>query len=291
MTSHDCVRRIRRLFHTKKVGHAGTLDPLATGVLPIAIGDGTKILQFLLAENKSYRAELQLGVTTTTLDSEGKILKEAVVPEDFATYLPRVCEALTGEIKQVPPMYSALKKDGIPLYKYARQGIEIEREARTVHIYKLDILAIAGTKVTIEVACSKGTYIRSLAQDIGERLGCGAHLTALQRITTGGFTLSECRTLEELEDDKVREASLLSPDQALRDYPSAILDSTAIQQLSFGIPPQIANVCLSDEQIKEGELVKLCISDTLAAMAYFAPSRKKEKRGDFELIRVLAKAN
>ncbi len=291
MTSHDCVRRIRRLFHTKKVGHAGTLDPLATGVLPVAIGEGTKILQFLLAENKSYRAELLLGVSTTTLDSEGEIIAQQPVPSDFPSALPGICREFTGQIKQVPPMYSALKKNGIPLYKYARQGIEVEREAREITIHCLDIIAIQENRITLEVACSKGTYIRTLAQDIGDRLGCGAHLTALQRLTTGNFSLAECFTLEELEDEQVRQHALLSLSTALRDYPTAMLDTVAIQQLSFGIPPGLANVSLSDNTIQEGDLVRLCAADDLAAMAYFAPSRAKEKRGDFELIRVLAKTN
>ena len=271
--------------------HAGTLDPLATGVLPIAIGDGTKILQFLLAENKSYRAVMQLGITTDTLDAEGEILSENPIPDAFASLLPSICRDFTGDIKQVPPMYSALKKNGVPLYKLARQGIEIEREARPVTIHRLDLLEINETQVTIEVACSKGTYIRTLVDDIGMKIGCGAHLTALERLSTGDFTLSQCFTFEQLEDPEIREHALLPLTDTLPNCPVANLDSEGTQQLMFGIPPKLANVSLSHSDIQEGALIKLCVADNLVAMAYFAPSRKKEKRGDFELIRVLCTVN
>lgn len=288
MSSHDCVRRIRKIFHTKKVGHAGTLDPLATGVLPIAIGSGTKILQFLLAENKSYRAVLKLGISTDTLDAEGEVLSRRPVPENLSALLPPVLQKFRGDIEQVPPMYSALKKDGVPLYKLARQGIEVERKARPVTIHRLDLIHFQDDEVTIEVACSKGTYIRTLAQDIGEVLGCGAHLAELCRLSTGDFSLNECYSFAQLEDDEVRKNVLLPLHQALRGYPSAALDSFASQQLGFGIPPELKNVTLSGADIDEGALTRLMVGDELVAMAYFAPSRKKEKRGDFELIRVLA---
>ncbi len=259
---------------------------MATGVLPIAIGDGTKILQFLLAEDKSYRATLQLGKITDTLDAEGQIIAEYPVPENLDDLLPAACLEFTGSIEQIPPMYSALKKDGVPLYKLARQGIEVERKARQVHIDRLDLLQFDQSTATIEVACSKGTYIRTLADDIGKKLGCGAHLIALERQSTGPFALSDCCTFEQLEDSDFRTQALLPIVKALRGVPEASLDSQAIQQLKFGIPPELKNTSLSDSSLKEGQLIKLCAADQLAAMAYYAPSRKKEKRGDYELIRV-----
>ena len=139
MTSHDVVRKVRRLYHIRKVGHAGTLDPLATGVLPVAVGDGTKILQFLLAEDKSYRATFKLGITTDTLDSEGRILQECLIPEFTLTDIKNICAEFSGVIDQVPPMYSALKQNGIPLYKLARQGKIVEREIRRVNISRLEV--------------------------------------------------------------------------------------------------------------------------------------------------------
>ncbi|MBE0582830.1 MAG: tRNA pseudouridine(55) synthase TruB, partial [Desulfofustis sp.] len=162
MTSHDVVQKVRRIYRTRKVGHAGTLDPMATGVLPVAIGDGTKILQFLLSENKSYRATLKLGETTDTLDSEGRILQVRPVPNTTPAELTDICADFCGEIEQIPPMFSALKQDGVPLYKLARQGQTVERKPRRVKIDRLVILEIDARQLTIEVDCSKGTYIRSL---------------------------------------------------------------------------------------------------------------------------------
>lgn len=287
LTSHDCVSRIRRLFNTRKVGHAGTLDPLATGVLPIAVGEATKTLQFLLAEDKSYRATFRLGVTTDTLDREGEVIEQRPVPTGYAERLAEICQRFTGELDQLPPMYSALKKDGIPLYKLARKGIEVTREPRRITIYKLDLIAVEDDQVTIEVACSKGTYIRSLASDIGEVLGCGAHITALQRLRTGDFTIAESYSLEQLEHVETRNQSLLSLNDALRSYPAARLNQQAARQLGFGIPPELNAVTITGTSFEPGNIVRLLADDELAAMARFAPDRENEKRGDFELIRVL----
>jgi len=285
LTSHDCVRKVRRLFKTRKVGHAGTLDPLATGVLPIAVGDGTKVLQFLLAENKSYRATLKLGVTTETLDSEGEIVAVRPVPPLSETQVRAVCQSFCGVISQLPPMYSALKKDGVPLYKLARQGITVERAPREVEIHAIDLVSFCDTDITIEVSCSKGTYIRSLAHDIGEAIGCGAHITALRRLSTGAFTISECSTLEQLEATEERSSFLLSINDALRNYSAVQLDEAGVNQLKYGIPPQLQQIeCLPT--LHDGDLVRLLTADRLLAVARFAPQRKKEKRGDFELVRV-----
>ena len=285
MTSHDVVRKVRRLYRTRKVGHAGTLDPLATGVLPVAIGDGTKILQFLLAENKSYRATFTLGITTDTLDAEGQILLERSVPKLTTTVLEEVCAQFRGDIEQLPPMFSALKKDGVPLYKLARQGKTVDRELRQVTISRLDLICHDLQTVTIEVDCSKGTYIRTLVSDIGEQLGCGAYLTALRRLRSGDFSILECQTLDKLQLLKDPVSALLSLDEALRNYPAVQLNESAASALRFGIPPELSQVQISEE-LDSGNLLRLQVDHKLAAIARYDPLRIKEKRGDFELIRV-----
>ncbi len=285
MTSHDVVRKVRRICKTRKVGHGGTLDPLATGVLPVAIGDGTKILQFLLAEDKSYRATFKLGITTDTFDSEGQILLERPVPEFTSADLETVCAEFRGDIEQLPPMFSALKKDGVPLYKLARQGKTVARELRQVTISRLDLIHNDLQTVTIEVDCSKGTYIRTLISDIGEQLGCGAHLTALRRLQSGEFSIDECLTLEELQQMEEPSSVLYSLDEALRNYPAVQLDAAAAAALKFGIPPEGHQVVAMEELIS-GNLIRLQVENRLTAIARYAPLRTKETRGDFELIRV-----
>jgi len=285
MTSHDVVRQVRRIYKTRKVGHGGTLDPLATGVLPVAIGDGTKILQFLLAEDKSYRATFKLGITTDTFDSEGQILLERPVPEFTSTDLENVCAEFRGQIEQLPPMFSALKKNGVPLYKLARQGKTVERDLRPVLISRLDVVECGPQLVTIEVDCSKGTYIRTLISDIGEQLGCGAHLIALRRLQSGEFSIDECLTLEELQQLENPSSALYSLDEALRNYPAVQLDAAAAAALKFGIPPEVEQVVAMEELIS-GKLIRLQVENRLAAIARYVPLRTKEKRGDFELIRV-----
>lgn len=285
MTSHDVVRRVRYIFKTRKVGHGGTLDPLATGVLPVAIGDGTKILQFLLAENKSYRATFKLGITTDTLDADGEVLLERTVPQFTQIELEGICAEFKGEIEQLPPMFSALKKDGVPLYKLARQGKTVDREMRQVTISRLDLIDFNPESATIEVDCSKGTYIRTLVSDIGERLNCGAHLTALRRLKSGEFSIDECLTLEKLQHLEKPLSALHSLDEALRNYPAVQLNSTAAKSLEFGIPPEMSQV-VTNKDLSDGEVIRLQIENKLAAIARYVPLRSKEKRGDFELIKV-----
>jgi len=285
MSSHDVVRQIRRICKTRKVGHAGTLDPLATGVLPVAVNDGTKVLQFLFADNKSYRATLRMGVITDTLDAEGQVLLEREVPDFSAEQLDAVCEKFRGEILQVPPMYSALKKNGVPLYKLAREGKTVEREARPVTISKLTLVDVQLPFVTIDVDCSKGTYIRSLIDDIGAELGCGAHMTALRRTRSGSFSIDDCVTLEQLKTAEEEFPGLLTLDAALAEHPAVRVKPEAAAALRCGVPPAREQT-VAAEEIAVGQLVRLQIDDSLAAMARFAPLRNKEKRGDFELIRV-----
>ncbi len=209
MTSFFAASRLRRIFGIKKIGHTGTLDPMATGVLPIALGGATKFIELIPDHNKAYRAKFILGKTTDTLDITGKVTGEFKVTAtkgDVEGVLGRFC----GEIEQIPPMYSAIKKDGVRLYDLARQGIEIERESRKVTIYSLSLLSYdeASAEYEIEAHCSNGTYIRTLIADIGEALGCGATMTALRRIMANGVTEDRCFTLEALE--KLREEGMLA---------------------------------------------------------------------------------
>ena len=221
LSSNDALQKVKWLLRAEKAGHTGTLDPLATGVLPLCFGAATKFSQLQLAADKRYEAVARLGVTTDTGDAEGAVVLEravAVVQAD----LDRVREVFLGPIRQLPPMYSALKKDGKPLYEYARAGIEVERQEREVgiHALKLDLqLNAQGEKtVRMAVSCSKGTYIRTLAQDIGEALGCGAHLSVLRRVATGTFSVLQCVRLDQLEAmDEAQRLARLMPVDALLD--------------------------------------------------------------------------
>ncbi len=230
LSSHTALKLAQRVFQAEKAGHAGTLDPLATGLLPICFGAATKFSQFSLDADKRYTATLQLGATTTTGDREGEVLLERPVDVD-AERLAVVCAAFTGRIAQQPPMYSALKHAGKPLYEYARAGIDVERAAREVTIHTLAVAPDGergvGNRWTLDVRCSKGTYIRTLAVEIGEALGCGAHLAALRRSESGPLGLAAAHTLEALEalSERERDALLLAPDAMLADRPVVRLDA------------------------------------------------------------------
>jgi tRNA pseudouridine55 synthase len=220
LSSNDALQKAKRLYHAEKAGHTGTLDPLATGLLPLCFGAATKFSQISLDADKRYLATLQLGVTTTTADAEGEVLqrREVAVTRD---QLRATCDRFIGPIEQVPPMHSALKRDGKPLYEYARAGIEIERAPRAVTIHAIDIVGDLDDEWMLDVRCSKGTYIRTLAEDIGAVLGCGAHLSALRRTGSGALTLDGALTLEQLAamDENERDASLMSADALLADWP------------------------------------------------------------------------
>lgn len=197
MTSNQALQTARRLVGAAKAGHTGTLDPLATGLLPLCFGEATKVSQFLLGAHKTYRARARLGITTTTGDSEGELLRERPVAVDAAA-LAAALAAHTGDILQVPPMHSALKHDGERLYALARRGETVERSARAVHVGRLELLSRTGAEIELELDCSKGTYVRSLIEDIGEALGCGAHMTALRRLRVGALDLGQAIDLERL---------------------------------------------------------------------------------------------
>jgi len=216
LTSHDVVGKIRKLYGTRKVGHTGTLDPLATGVLVILLGRAAKAAEYLVADRKTYKARLTLGITTDTEDITGKVLTQS---NDIPSYdvVMTVCGGFLGKIKQVPPMYSALKIDGKKLYDLAREGIEVERQARDIEIFKLECTPTdKANEYELLVECSSGTYIRTLCADIGARLGCGGVMSALHRVRAGGFSIENSHTIEELEaQEKSERYELLSPTESL----------------------------------------------------------------------------
>jgi tRNA pseudouridine55 synthase len=244
MTSHDVVARVRKLLGQKRVGHTGTLDPLATGVLPICVGQATRVAEYLSEGGKAYRATIRFGVETTTYDAEGEAVREASVSltqEEIEAVLPE----FQGEQEQVPPVYSAVKRAGKPLYKLARAGEDVSPEPRRVRIDALTIVSWETPDLTLDIECGKGTYIRSLAFDLGRRLGPGAYLAGLIRTRSGPFTLDQSVTLEELEltlpGDGWR--ALLHPaDEALVDWGAATLDEEGERRLRNGqtlsLPPE-----------------------------------------------------
>lgn len=200
LTSHDVVARLRRIFKTRRVGHSGTLDPLATGVLPVFIGRATRACEFALCDDKKYTATFRLGTVTDTLDITGNILSEKEVSLSSDEVF-EVCRSFLGKSMQTPPMYSAIKVDGVALYKLAREGKEVERKAREIEITEMIPKFLGNDEYEISVACSKGTYIRSLIYDIGEKLGCGAVMTGLRRTKSGIFCIEDARTLEQIENE------------------------------------------------------------------------------------------
>ena len=237
MSSNDALQKARRLFSAAKGGHTGTLDPLATGLLPLCFGEATKFSADLLDADKVYEADIQLGVTTDSGDVEGQVIATAAVNLEIGQ-ISAVLERFVGDISQVPPMHSALKRDGRPLYELARQGIEVAREARAVTIHRIDLLAFAGDRLQVRVACSKGTYIRVLAADIGLALGCGAHLAGLRRSGVGDLTLAGSVTLAQLDalPEADRLAFLQPVDALLQSLPSVQLDGEAAQRFRHGNP-------------------------------------------------------
>lgn len=229
VTSNAVLQTVKRLFNANKAGHTGSLDPLATGVLPICFGEATKVSSFLLDADKRYRAVCQLGVKTNSGDADGEVIETRPVPPLDEAKVREVFDSFTGTLSQIPPMHSAIKRQGVPLYKLAHQGIEVEREPRQVTIHSLELLRLEGDVLEMDVHCSKGTYIRTLAEDIGEALGCGAHITALRRTGVGALDASRLYTLEELtalaeEGYEALDGTLLSVGDALPDWPQVCLN-------------------------------------------------------------------
>lgn len=225
LSSNDALVKVKRLLNAEKAGHTGTLDPFASGLLPLCFGEATKFAQDLLDADKTYETVVHLGITTATGDTEGEVLSrhEVDVTQD---QIEAVLANFRGDIMQVPPMYSALKRDGKPLYEYARAGITLEREARPVTIHLLDFVAYQAPYLTLRVMCSKGTYIRVLGEDIGHALGCGGHLNALRRIQVGHLSIAQSHSLEALAamTDSARLQSLAPADELLSSFPALILN-------------------------------------------------------------------
>lgn len=238
LSSNNALQKCKWLLRAEKAGHTGTLDPLATGVLPLCFGAATKFSQLQLDADKTYRATLRLGVKTSTGDAEGEVIEERPVPEFTRERLEAVARRFTGPIRQVPPMHSALKKDGKALYEYARAGEQVEREARDVVVRQLDLRpAEAGCDLVLLARVSKGTYIRTLGEDIGEALGCGAHLGSLRRVATGQFDISQCVTLEALEamSEQERLACVKPVDCLLPDHIRVTLDAQDAARFLSGL--------------------------------------------------------
>lgn len=215
ITSAGVVRALKRRVGRQKIGHLGTLDPFATGLLPLCIGEATKVAQFLSAEDKAYTGRIRLGVETDSLDCTGRVVAEAPTPPIDATVLERVREQFAGESWQTPPMYSAVKRDGVPLYRLARKGIEVDREPRRIDVHRLALTIAGPEELDFEVECSKGTYVRVLAEGIGRALGCGGHLTVLRRTRFGTFEIGEAHVLADLEANDREPLPLMSIRTAL----------------------------------------------------------------------------
>lgn len=257
MTSHDCVMKIRKLLRTKKVGHTGTLDPNVTGVLPICVGQATKVVQYLTDAGKSYIGEVTIGTSTTTEDSDGEVVEQKNISSPIKReQILAVLEQLTGEIEQIPPMFSAVKVKGKRLYEYAREGITVERPKRKVTIYELNLLnqdeVFTGDTIrfSIEVSCSKGTYIRTLAVMIGEMLGYPAHMSKLVRTSSAGIQQKDCFTFEEIED-KINSGKIdeifLPIEAALNELPKLEIHDTLASRVRNGAVLPLPEPYLQEE--------------------------------------------
>jgi tRNA pseudouridine55 synthase len=270
-TSYQVVKRVQKILKAKKVGHGGTLDPLATGVLPLFLNRATKLVPLLMNGIKRYRATLKLGVETDTLDREGNIITESArLPEDHQ-HIIRTFDSFKGTIEQTPPMFSALKVHGIPLYKLARKGITLERTARRIQIYDLTVIEISLPLITFEVCCSPGTYVRTLCADIGKKLGCGAHLVELTRLQSGNFLIGDSLSLDQLHrlvaHNSVQE-NLYSLAESFKTFPQIIVDAHTITTLKRSRTIPVAHLThLSLPPMEKGAVVKvLCQEDHLIAL-------------------------
>ena len=255
LSSNSALQKVRRLFNAQKAGHTGALDPLATGLLPICLGEATKFSHYLLDSTKRYQTTVKLGQTTSTGDVEGDVLQERDVPALNQEKIEAVLEQFRGDIQQVPPMYSALKRDGRPLYELARKGIEMEREARPVTIYELKLIGFSEDSLTLDVTCSKGTYIRVLGEDIGEALGCGGHLTKLRRTQTGHFEIDPSYTIEYLESlsQEQRDALLLPVFSPVAHFPRVQLPKGREKYFGNGQESNIDHEAAAEVLVFDGE--------------------------------------
>jgi len=278
LSSNTALQKVRRLYHAEKAGHTGTLDPLATGLLPVCFGEATKFTIALLDADKSYRATIRLGQRTTTGDAEGEVIETRAVAVD-ETQVLAVLAKFMGETRQLPPMHSAIKHQGKPLYEYIRKGETVERELRTVFVRELKLERLEGDELEFSVLCSKGTYVRTLAEDISEMLGCGGHLIALRRTGIGAFSLAHAYTLAQLEvmDAVQRDACLMPLDCLVQDLPRLELDEVQANRmaqgqrlgLSDGYPDGKRRLYVAERFIGLGELAggRLAPSRLLSSVA------------------------
>lgn len=283
MTSHDVVALVRKVFKTKKVGHTGTLDPAAAGVLPITVGRATKISQYITGADKVYRAEITLGIKTDSQDAEGYVIKSQDASNVTEQAFKSILKDFIGNIQQVPPMASAIKIGGKKLYDLHRQGIEVERPTRNVSIYNINLLWSAdwGTsnpRALFDVYCSKGTYIRTLCDDIGEKLGVGAHMSFLLRTGVGIFKIDDTVTIESLQNAEDVSDMLMSMDEALSDYPCVIVRQQAMKSVLSGAKLYPPGVQQQPKQVQEGQLVRLRGQDNLLALAEVQLEKEPEPR-------------
>lgn len=258
MTSHDIIKRLRKLLNIKKIGHSGTLDPAATGVLPVFVGRATKAIEFFEKDDKEYTAEICFGITTSTADAEGEVVN--IYPHPFEINreeLEKILAEFIGEIEQIPPMYSAVHYKGKKLYELARQGVTVEREPRRVRIYSIKVIDVSSTSAVIEVICSKGTYIRTLCEDIGKKLGFGAHLSNLRRTRSGPFDIQNAFTLEQIEENiknNTLEKVMLPVDKYLCSIPAVILE---YPDDSFFIKGRLIHKDFNHPAKQEGKFVRV----------------------------------
>jgi len=240
LSSNKALQEVKWLFEANKAGHTGSLDPLATGVLPLCLGEATKVSQFLLNSDKRYRARIKLGIRTDSADSEGQIIAQCDGVNVSRKQVEQALQSFKGETQQIPPMHSALKVDGVPLYKLAREGKTIPREARSICVYELELTDFQGDEIELEITCSKGTYIRTIADDLGQDLGCGAHIIALRRLQAGAFTEADCVSTDVLREVKEKhgmdrlDQNLIPMDRAIEDLPEVNLPSIAASQFKNG---------------------------------------------------------
>ena len=263
ITSNAALQSVKRMFNAVKAGHTGSLDPLATGLLPLCFGEATKFSQFLLDADKRYLARVKLGVITDSGDADGEVIETRRVPEISDAQLEKALSHHRGEIIQVPSMFSAIKIDGQPLYKLARKGIEVERKGRPINVYELQVTDRQVDEFTLEVQCSKGTYIRTLVEDVGEELGCGAHVIGLRRLSAGPFDETEAVSMSQLEELKGNwtelDKFLLPISAAVKEWPVVELTDITASYLRQGQPVQVSNapangwVGIFTESVEEGD--------------------------------------
>lgn len=280
ITSAEVVRVVKRSLAGEKVGHLGTLDPFASGLLPLCIGSGTKIAQFLIAEQKKYTGTIRLGIETDTLDATGTITRQASVPSYGPKELRDLERQFSGEYWQIPPMYSAIKRNGIPLYKLARRGISIERAPRKVTIEEFTLTQAGSFTLCFSLSCSQGTYVRSLAADIGTTLGCGAHLATLRRTAFGPFTVNEAVPFAAFAEDNLipDRLPLLSPSQALHHYRAISLSTDTVSRVRHGQQKALSAI---PKSTRGREVIRLLAPDgELVALA-------EQQQGEWQLVRVL----